>query len=113
PLGAKIGSGLAKAAGGALGLEAETMEQEELEFEGAKQYVRLAAETVKKAASAPAGADPRTVAQNAAVAAAKKLAPGLLGASQGARGGASGAASRGGQSGRWTRRGTTIVLHGA
>ena len=55
------------------------MEQEELEFEGAKQFVRLAAETVKKAASAPPNADPRVVAQNAAVAAARKLAPGLLG----------------------------------
>ena len=49
PLGAKIGSGVASAAGGALGLEAR-MEQEDQEFEGAKQFVRLAADTVKRRA---------------------------------------------------------------
>lgn len=109
PLGARIGSGLATAAGSALGLEAEAMEQEELEFEGAKQFVRLAADTVKKAASAPPTADPRTIAQNAAVAAARKLAPGLLGAGAGPRGAPGG---RRGQSGRWMRRGGKIVLYG-
>jgi hypothetical protein len=108
PLGAKIGSGLASAAGGALGLEAEALEQEDREFEGAKQFVRVAADTVKKAASAPAGADPRTVAQAAAVSAVKRLAPGLLG------GGALSAAGPAGRStmGRWMRRGNKIVLYG-
>src|SRR5215813_8537969 len=79
PLGAKIGSGLASAAGSALGLEAEALEQEDREFEGARQFVRVAADTVKSAAAAPPGADPRAVAQAAAVAAAKKFAPALLG----------------------------------
>ena len=46
PLGAKIGSGLASAAGSALGLEAEQLEQEDREFEGAKQFVKVAADTV-------------------------------------------------------------------
>ncbi len=109
PLGAKIGSGLAKAAGGALGLEAETLEQEDLEFEGAKQFVRVAADTVKRAAAAPASADPRAVAQASAIAAAKRLAPGLLGA-RGLRGGMS--VSRRGQKGTWMRRGSKIVLYG-
>src|SRR5262249_24837427 len=62
PLGAKIGSGLASAAGSALGLEAEQLEQGDREFEGAKQFVRVAADTVKAAAAAPPGADPRAVA---------------------------------------------------
>lgn len=114
PLGAKIGSGLASAGGKALGLEAE-MEQEDREYEGARQFVRLAADTVKKAASAPANADPRSIAQSAAIAAAKQFAPGLLG-SGGARGGISGATGRGqqgrGQQGRWMRRANKIVLYG-
>jgi hypothetical protein len=108
PLGAKIGSGLASAAGSALGLEAEALEQEDREFEGAKQFVRVAADTVKAAAAAPAGADPRAVAQAAAVAAAKKFAPALLG--QGAA--AAVAAAGRGASGRWLRRGSKIVLYG-
>ena len=77
-LGAKIGSGLASAAGDALGVEGETLSQEDQEFEGAKQFVRLAADTVKKAAAAPTSADPRAVAQSAAISAARQLAPGLL-----------------------------------
>ncbi|WP_199873145.1 hypothetical protein [Ideonella sp. A 288] len=114
PLGAKIGSGLASAAGGALGLEAEAMSQEDQEFEGAKQFVRLAADTVAKAASAAPSADPRAVAQAAAVSAARQLAPGLL-KSAGSALGQGGAGGRGqaGQGGRWARRGNTIVLYGA
>ncbi|HEY5800261.1 MAG TPA: hypothetical protein VIT92_08565 [Burkholderiaceae bacterium] len=78
PLGAKIGSGLASAAGQALGLEAESLEQEDREFEGARQFVRLGASTVNKTVSAAGRGNPRAVAQNAAVAAAKQFAPGLL-----------------------------------
>jgi hypothetical protein len=109
PLGAKIGSGLASAAGNALGLEAESLTQEDREFEGAKQFVRFAANTVKNAASAPSGASPAAVAQSAATAAARQLLPGLVG--QAAAAGMASAAGRG-QSGRWLRRGTKIVLYG-
>jgi hypothetical protein len=81
PLGAKIGSGLASAASNALGLEMEM--GEDREFEGAKQFVRLAADTVNRASQARGG-DPRAIAQSAAVAAARQLAPGLLGKGAGA-----------------------------
>ena len=130
PLGAKIGSGLASAAGQALGLEAESMEQEEREFEGARQFVRLAGTTVKQAAAAGTGANPAAIAQNAAIAAARQLAPGLLqggtqgmqgmqgmqglqggGMQQGAGTGRGGSARRG-RSGRWLRRGSVIILLG-
>lgn len=112
PLGAKIGRGLATAGGKALGLEAEFMEQEDREFEGARQFVRLAADTVKKVASAPGNADPRSIAQSAATAAARQFAPGLLG-KMGAGGGMAGAAGTGrGQTGRWVRRANKIVLYG-
>ena len=117
PLGAKIGSGLANAAGNALGLEGE-MAGEDREFEGAKQFVRLAAQTAAQAATAPQGADPRAVAQQAATAAARQHAPGLL-AGGGMGGGAPAAAGHapaaggGVRSGRWLRRGNKIVLYGA
>ena len=117
PLGAKIGSGLASAAGSALGLEGESMAQEDQEFEGAKQFVRVAASALNKALAAPASADPRAVAQSAAISAVRQLAPGLLKqAGAGGRGGQSGRSGQGGQggnSGRWSRQGNRIVLFGA
>ncbi|MES2128215.1 MAG: hypothetical protein V4463_13165 [Pseudomonadota bacterium] len=130
PLGAKIGSGLASAAGSALGLEGE-FTGEDREYEGARQFVRLAADTVKKAASAPAASDARQVAQAAALSAARTHAPGLLGRAstagscnamqmQGgglqptAMGMGSGMGMGAGRNGgRWTRHGNKIVLHGA
>jgi uncharacterized protein (DUF697 family) len=128
PLGAKIGSGLASAAGGALGLEAEgELSGEDREFEGAKTFVRIASDTVNRAAQARGG-DPRQVAQAAATAAAKQFAPGLLGQGQGqgrngqqgqggiqiGQGGAGRGAGggKGAPSGRWMRQGRKIVLYG-
>jgi hypothetical protein len=132
PLGAKIGSGLANAAGKALGLEFEMQESGELEFDGARQFVRLAADTARNAvAAAQQGTDPRRAAQSAAMAAASRIAPGLLtGAAvpgtaisgQSALSAASSALAAGanritagmhpGHSGRWVRRGKHIVLFG-
>jgi len=131
PLGAKIGSGLASAAGSALGLEAEgEIHGEDREFEGARTFVKLAADTVSRAAQARGG-DPRQIAMQAATAAARQYAPGLLGraAQQGGFGGAMGGAMSGacrqqgggmqgqgtsrGISGRWVRQGRKIVLYGA
>lgn len=116
PLGAKIGTGLANAAGKAIGLEQEFMgEGEELEFTGARNFVRIAADTARQAAAATAaGADPRAAAQSAAIAAARKFAPGLLssGAGVGTAGVAGAGAGQSGMSGRWVRRGRRIVIYG-
>lgn len=103
PLGAKIGSGLAKAAGSALGLEAEALSYEDMQYEGAKQFVRFAGDTVKKAITAPASPNPKVAAQSAAVQAAKNLAPGLLTAAQAS-------ATQRGKTGRWVRRGRHILI---
>jgi hypothetical protein len=123
PLGAKIGGGLANAASSALGLEAEMMQQEDHEFEGARQFVRLASNTVSRAVSAPAGGDPKAAALAAVQAATRQFAPGLLagrpamppsapsGPTASARPG--GAAQGRGQSGRWMRQGNKIILFGA
>jgi hypothetical protein len=103
PLGAKIGSGLASAAGSALGLELESLSQEDREFEGAKQFVRVAANTVKNAASAPSTVNPRAAAQSAAAAAAQKYAPNLLHPTASSMPGKA-------RSGRWIRRGRNIII---
>jgi hypothetical protein len=123
PLGAQIGSGLASAAGSALGLEAESMSNEDREFEGAKQFIRFAADTVKNAAAAPPSADPRMVAQSAAVAAARQHAPVLLspsnfGSPSGQQPGSESAAGMPAQPrrkdrGHWIRRGDQLILFGA
>jgi hypothetical protein len=117
PLGARIASGVTAAAGQALGLEAESYgeaesyesyesaegeEGEESEYEGARRFVRLAADAFAQAAGAPPSADPHAVAQEAAVSAARRFAPGLL--KPGGGGGAS--------AGQWVRRGNEIVLLG-
>ena len=104
PLGAKIGSGLASAAGKALGLELEALSQEDREFEGGKQFVRFAANTVKNAVSAPASIDPRRAAQAAAAKPRVNLRLRLVGA------GTSVSMSKGRGSGRWIRRGRNIII---
>jgi hypothetical protein len=103
PLGAKIGSGLASAAGSALGLEAE-MSQEDREFEGAKNFVKMAGDAVKSAVSTPAGASPVAAARAAVEAAIQKHAPGLTG------GGVAGPAGKSGRTGRWVRHGRNVII---
>ncbi|SFD98480.1 hypothetical protein [Nitrosomonas sp. Nm166] len=111
PLGAKIGSGLASAAGKALGLELEALSHEDREFEGGKQFVRFAANTVKNAVSAPASTDPRTAAQTAATKAAQIYAPNLLG--PGSRPAAPSTAAGKSRGGRWIRQGRNIIIFNA
>jgi hypothetical protein len=112
PLGAQIGSGLSTMAGNALGLEAETWSQEDREFEGAKQFVRLAADSVKNAAEMGPGVDPRAAAQAGLARAAQTLAPGLLQSSAPLAQPWRRDMAAGGNSGRWLRRGNRIVLYG-
>jgi len=111
---ATIGGKLAQTAGSYFGLG--EMESEDREFEAATTFVRLAADTVKNAASAPPGGNPVATAQNALSQAAQIHAPGLIGP-PGAMGGVGGAIGGGpmgqGRSGRWIRRGNKIVLYGA
>lgn len=106
PLGAKIGSSLAGYAGSALGLEAEFVNQEDREFAGAQQFVRIAGDTVKNALNAAPGANPQAAVQNAAIKAANTHAPGLLSTSPGAARGRRPASS----GGRWVRRGRHILI---
>ncbi len=104
-------SGLASYAGSALGLEAE-MSQEDREFEGAKNFVKLAADAVKSAVAAGPGVNPVAVAKAAVKAAVDKRAPGLLGGAPayGMLGGAAGHGGKFGRTGRWVRQGRNVII---
>jgi hypothetical protein len=107
PLGASIGRGLASAGGTALGLEMEMLSNEDQEFEGAKQFVRMGGQAVKSAISAPQNLNPNGIAQQAVAAAAAKLAPGLMGRKPGIPI----PPTTPGRSGRWVRKGRHIIIH--
>jgi hypothetical protein len=112
-LGPAIGGQIAAMAGPLLGFEAEATDQEDREFEGAKQFVRLAASAVQRATEPAAGADARMAAQGAVRQAAQALAPGLVQApAVAAAPAATGLYGGRGRSGRWLRRGNKIVLFG-
>lgn len=84
------------------GLELEGLSPEDKEFEIAQQFVRLAANTIRKAgaASASAPASPVDVAQAALAQAARHHAPGLMRHGDGLAP----------LAGRWIRAGSRIVV---
>ena len=108
-LGGVIGGKLASAAGGMFGLELEGLSYEDQEFEVAKQIVRLGGAAAVNAAQAPSSAPPDQVAQQALTTAAQQYAPGLV-----RDGGPIGYGRRRRCShkttGRWIRRGNSILL---
>lgn len=109
-LGGAVGGKLASAAGSLLGLELEGLSQEDQEFEAARQLVRFAGATASQAAQAAPSTPPAVAAQQAAVQAAQQYAPGLL-RPNGGQGAGTGRCQHP-QSGRWVRKGKTIILMG-
>ena len=108
-LGPSIAKGLTAFGTSALSGEYQELSGEDREFDGARQFVQLAANTVKHAVAAPQGTDPRAVARAALVKAARTVAPGLL---QGGGTSAVPQARGSGRSGIWYRRGNKIILQG-
>jgi hypothetical protein len=106
-VGGAIGGQLASAASNLFELELEGLSQEDREFEVAKQYVRLAGAAARNAVQQPQTAQPSRAASQALSSAARTFAPGLLRPGMGALPGPRL------RSGRWVRRGRTIVLFGA
>jgi hypothetical protein len=104
--GGDIGARLATRAGRIFGLELEGLSPQDMEFEVARQFVRFAGAAAAQATRAPSTAPASTVARTAAVAAARVHAPGLLPRLRGRSG------TLWPRSGRWARRGRTIVLYG-
>ena len=110
-IGGAVGSKLASGAGKLLGLELEGLSAEDQEFEIAKQFVQLAGATARNASTAPATAQPASVARAALTEAAKVYAPGIVPALARANGGTASVIVPG-QSGRWIRRGNRIIILG-
>lgn len=116
PAGSQIGGQLASAAGSIFGLE---LEQSEQEFEAAQTFVRLATDSYKNAAQAPAGANPMAVARAAITQAAQVHAPHLLeGEPNQGYGGQqqsgfnSGEQQKPRRTGKWVRHGNKVILFG-
>lgn len=111
--GGQVGGAIGQAAAGLLG----EMEPEELEWEAANSFVKLAGEAAKNAAEAPPGSDPHAIAKHAIIEAAKVHAPGLVGSlASGAPGMAEREYRHHGRehhrTGRWYRHGKRIILVG-
>jgi hypothetical protein len=131
PVGGQIANLAAQGIGSALGLELEGLSNEDQHFEAAQQVIRLATDAAQQAAALRnTPGTPQQKAKAAFIEAAKTYAPGLI-RPVGANGngnrpigmGMSGAAQgplasphvghhRRRTSGRWTRRGDTLVLMG-
>lgn len=109
PAGRAIGQRAGKVAGRVLGLELEGLAPEEQEFEAAKQVIRLASDATKHATLAQSHMTPEAAAKAGVLQAAQKHAPGLLRG----RGKRPQRPCSHARSGRWVRRGGSIVLEGA
>lgn len=110
PGGGAIGAGLAERAGRLLGLELEGLSAEDREFEAAKQFVRFATAAAQEAAEVPPGMPPVEAARAAVATAARDHAPGLAPGGPGGPGRPPLGPYR--RTGRWVRRGRSIVLLG-
>ena len=108
-IGGAIGSKLASSAGSMLGLELEGLSQEDQEFEAARQIVRFAGAAASKAADAQHRTTPQQAAQAAATSAAQQHAPGLLRNNNSRSAGAKAQCAHK-DSGKWIRKGNTIIL---
>ena len=115
----EYGARAGRAAGSLLGLELEGLSQEDRELTTARALIRWIIDAVRRASSSSGQAPPTQAARSAAVGAAQRTVPGLvqvigrlpdpeapqsIGPGDGSRGGE--------QSGRWVRRGDTVVLYG-
>lgn len=132
PVGAQIGNLAAQGIGSALGLELEGLSNEDQHFEAAQQVVRLATDAAQQAAALQTTpGSPQQKAKAAFIEAAKSYAPGLIrpvgtngngnrpmGIGMPGTGRGPSAPQHGGRhhgrrtSGRWMRRGDTLVLMG-
>ena len=103
-VGTAVGSAVGGAVSKALEMEFAGLNDEDQEFETARRVVRVVGSAAQKIAQAQPDADPQTVARNALKAAVQQHVPGLASSNgQAPEAGVS-------HSGRWERRGRTIVL---
>jgi hypothetical protein len=120
--GAHWGRKFGGAAGRLFELELEGLSGEDQEFEIARSFVRFAGNTIRNMTQVPSNASPQLAARNAALAAARIYAPGLLKSQREMEVPPSAGRktqvpviptnASSGQSGRWIRRGNRIILYG-
>lgn len=103
-VGGAIGGKLASTAGKIFGLELEGMSPEDMEYESARRFVRLAASAASNAAKTSPNIPPSKAARIALIKAAKAHAPGLIFNPE--------RTFNGYRSGRWIKRGHKIILLG-
>jgi hypothetical protein len=103
--GGDIGAQVASQAGQLFGLELEGLSEEDREYEVARQFVRFASSAAQQVGAAPPGMPSDENARRAALSAARNYAPGLLPRLRGRSG------RLWPHSGKWVRRGRTIVLY--
>jgi hypothetical protein len=112
-VGGALGGQLASGASSLMGLEMEGLSQEDREFEVAKQYVRLAADTAANAIqSAQQGQNVQQAVKDAVTQAAQKFAPGLVQTAPPAQASDGVHRQHHKHHGRWVRQGNQIVLLG-
>ena len=106
--GARSGAGAGAAAGRIFGLEFEGLSPEDMEFEATRAFVRFGADAVRRTLASAGPAAPKAAVRDAVVAAARRLAPGLL------RGQIRRPARTvsGAPTGRWMRQGRNIIVVG-
>lgn len=133
PAGGMIGGSLGTMASGLFEMELEGLSQEDREFEIARRFVRLAGSAARHALQMPGAVPPGQAARGALIRAARRHAPGLLIRRGGCRRQSCSGMTAGapmpppagtmpgpgagigfsGRSGRWIRRGRSIILIGA
>lgn len=104
-VGTALGGMAGKALANALEMETTGMSMEDREYEMAQGVVKLAANAARQAANAPAGTNPAAIASQAIRAAINTLGP-----AGSAAGNYRGPQRR--QSGRWIRRGNSVLVIG-
>lgn len=109
--GADMGGRFGRAAGDLMGLEMESMNQEDREFEVARRFVKFAGATVRRTSQMPSGIMPSAAVRQAAAAAAQRYLPILAGMAAAEQPPAS-CSCGSARSGRWYRRGRKIILVG-
>jgi hypothetical protein len=116
PVGGTLGGKLGSLASRLFEIQGEGMSNEDLEFEVARRYVRLAASATRNTArNAARGGSPKAIVSRSIKQAAAKHAPGLLRSGSSVSGGGYSGNTGGdtsGQSGSWSRQGNQIVLYG-
>lgn len=100
-VGTALGTALGSAVSSALEAELGELESDEMEFESARRFVRIARAAARAAAQAPTSGDPNEIARAAVAQAAQRHLPHMTGAGTKRHGG------------RWERQGRQIMIFGA